>query len=1015
MNKARHILQQAGIASKVGILVLVAVTAIAANWSGSFLLQSAPYPPSPVITQVDWARTVLRKAPGGDTWPITWADDGHLYTAWGDGHGFRPFVPNKLSLGYARVEGHGNNFNGFNIPSNDEQVGDGQSGKKASGMLMVDGTLYMLVRNAVNNGTQCQLASSTDHGTNWTWSTWTFPELGYCTFINFGQDYAGARDNYVYIVSHDNPSAYQPADSFVLMRVPKAQITDRGAYEFFVALDGLGNPIWNADINQRGPVFEHTGMASRSGISYNPALGRYLWWQQLYGTGGNGVDTRFSGGFGIYDAPEPWGPWTTAYYTDNWDMGPGETASFPTKWMSSDGQSAYLAFSGEDSFSVREATFTLADSTPPSAPTTLGATAVSQSQIDLTWTAASDPESGVSSYNVYRDGLVVGSPSGTSFQDTSLTTNTTYDYQVEAVNGLGMKGPKSAVVSATTLAPVTLEAEPSLNLHQDSADGATGVKIGIAQITASVTGTASNILLDAFQSNLTYPDPLGANCMDILDVREMDFTISLENITNGITGSATFSGFSQLGVAPPANLGHALTRLTGSALIPCSLTSETTGLTDLDLNSISVVPPTLSMEFLKGDTRADGNVSIADALFIAQHMAGVRPECSTTVDTTCLHTVNSASVNQDGLSDKTTITDALFIAQYLVGQRDEYYNTIQDPSQIWPTNGWTIATPNEMGMDQLSLEQARDYALTGGGAGIITRGGKSVMTWGDTDQIFDVKSTTKSIGSAALGLALQDGLLTLDDLAQSHLPDVGTPPATNTASGWLDQITIKHLATQTAGFDFSGGFIDQLYQPGTAWAYTDGGQNWLADVLTVVYGQDLNTLLASRVFNTLGITSSDLQWRSNASRPDTINGIKRREFGSGISTDVDSMARIGYLYLRGGQWDGQNLVPTSFIDQARTSVPGVQGLPVQNDTLAWFGGASDHYGIMWWNNADGSMPNVPLDAYWSFGLFNSHIIVIPSLDIVVARAGGEWGNNSPNFYQLVEPFIEPIAQSVITP
>jgi hypothetical protein len=65
---------------------------------------------------------------------------------------------------------------------------------------------------------------------------------------------------------------------------------------------------------------------------------------------------RFQGGFGIYDAPEPWGPWTTAFYTENWDVGPGESSSLPTKWMSADGKTVHLVFSGDDHFSVRQAT-----------------------------------------------------------------------------------------------------------------------------------------------------------------------------------------------------------------------------------------------------------------------------------------------------------------------------------------------------------------------------------------------------------------------------------------------------------------------------------------------------------------------------------------------------------------------------------------------------------------------------------------------------------------------------------
>ena len=69
------------------------------------------------------------------------------------------------------------------------------------------------------------------------------------------------------------------------------------------------------------------------------------------------ADMRTAGGLGIFDAAEPWGPWTTVYYSESWDVGPGETSSLPTKWMSGDGRRCHLVFSGDDCFSVRAVTF----------------------------------------------------------------------------------------------------------------------------------------------------------------------------------------------------------------------------------------------------------------------------------------------------------------------------------------------------------------------------------------------------------------------------------------------------------------------------------------------------------------------------------------------------------------------------------------------------------------------------------------------------------------------------------
>jgi CubicO group peptidase (beta-lactamase class C family) len=317
--------------------------------------QVAPYPPSPIIKSIAWApiSEIIRRAQGSDNWPLTWADDNNLYTAYGDGWGFDPKVPEKLSLGFAVISGAPPAFSGVNLRSpTGEQKGDGKTGRKASGMLMVNGVLYMWARNAGNS----QLAWSGDHGKTWAWSDWKFTtSFGFPTFLNFGRNYAGARDGYVYVYSHDTGSAYEPANRMVLARVAKGAMKNRNAYEFFNGLDASGNPLWSSDIAQRQAVFTHRGNCFRSSISYYPKLRRYVWVQTL-----PGGDPVAGGGFGIYDAPEPWGPWTTVYFTRQWEVPPGEMSSFPTKWMGEDGRTLYMVFSGNDSFSSRKATFTLA-------------------------------------------------------------------------------------------------------------------------------------------------------------------------------------------------------------------------------------------------------------------------------------------------------------------------------------------------------------------------------------------------------------------------------------------------------------------------------------------------------------------------------------------------------------------------------------------------------------------------------------------------------------------------------
>lgn len=327
--------------------------------------KNLPYPPSPIIRSITWAPvdTIQSKAEGGDNWPVTWADDDAIYTTWGDGWGFEPKTLKKLSLGFARVSGAPELFKGINVRSPAEQLGQGRYGKKSWGLLSVEGTLYMFLGHADRKGGQSQLAWSRDHARTWEFAEWKFSQFGLMGFINYGKDYEGARDNFVYAYSHNGSMADTPTDNFILMRVPKDQITNRKAWGFFERLDDVGDSIWTGDIKRRGAIFENKDSCLRSAMTYNAPLRRYLWWQQLPAPreSTDRGDTRFEGGFAIYDAPEPWGPWTTAFYTKHWDVGPGEHGDFPVKWMSEDGKQIYLVFSGDDAFCVRKATITLAE------------------------------------------------------------------------------------------------------------------------------------------------------------------------------------------------------------------------------------------------------------------------------------------------------------------------------------------------------------------------------------------------------------------------------------------------------------------------------------------------------------------------------------------------------------------------------------------------------------------------------------------------------------------------------
>ncbi len=334
---------------------------------------------------------------------------------------------------------------------------------------------------------------------------------------------------------------------------------------------------------------------------------------------------------------------------------------------------------------------------------------------------------------------------------------------------------------------------------------------------------------------------------------------------------------------------------------------------------------------------------------------------------------------------------------------------------VWPGSNWDVVHPAEVGMRLDPLNRSRDYALSAGGSGMIVRHGKSVIRWGDQEQRYDIKSASKSVGVTALGLAIKDGLIRLEDKAASHHFQFGIPPDSNADRGWLNEITIRQLATQTAGFAKPGGYERLLFKPGTHWHYSDGGPNWLAECVTLAYGRDVEDLLFERVFTPIGIGRDNLQWRNNQYRPHRIKDIPRREFGSGVNANVDALARIGFLYLHEGIWQDREILTKQFVRTATRPLESVAGLPEWDGS---HGNASDHYGLLWWNNADRTLERIPPDAFWAWGLYDSLIVVIPSLDLVAVRGGARgksWPRNEgENHYDVLAPFLEPIVEAAVS-
>lgn len=357
-------------------LISTWLTMQAAIAAAPTLASVAPYPPSPVLAGANWNwSTHVRLAAGSDNFPMTWAADGHQYCAWGDGWGFDG-GSTKKSLGFSRIEGTKDAWTPRDTYGSENAEAVATVGGKSYAILAVNGALYSLVSpgSESTNLESATLHKSTDGGHSWIPTAVTFTaathDLALPGFLQFGRDDAGARDGYVYAywtrVQQVLWQTQKPGE-IILTRVPRDQIETMNRYEYFSGLDGSGNPTWSASPGSMRPVFtDPNGVLVNSAI-HVAGLDRYL--LVTYHTTWN------QGNLAIFDAPEPWGPWTTVAYHSGWPLG-GEVdrntfyGNFASKWFSADGLDFVFVFTGtnaNDSWNSVQGSFVLrtGDTTPP--------------------------------------------------------------------------------------------------------------------------------------------------------------------------------------------------------------------------------------------------------------------------------------------------------------------------------------------------------------------------------------------------------------------------------------------------------------------------------------------------------------------------------------------------------------------------------------------------------------------------------------------------------------------------
>jgi hypothetical protein len=319
---------------------------------GAVVGREPPYPASLDITGIAWHwETYQTAAIGSDLWPVTWGPDDNLYVAWGDGGGFGGSDSDgRVSMGFARIEGGPEHFQGFNVNGgkNPEHPASFPKKGKTSGVIFDEGILYACVN--LQDG-EWPLVNhiiewSTNKGATWLKCDWLFPKgagnFQPGKFLNFGRDDSAVPSyltGYIYLCGGKQLPQRGGSSGIFLARAPRERVREREAFQFFSGVDERGRPTWKSDFTLARPIFADANGEALGEIVYDPGLGRFL--LTSFHTG--------PGQLGVFEARQPWGPWSTIAYYENWGEmgteGEGLSCEFPQNWMSADGLTIWAIFS----------------------------------------------------------------------------------------------------------------------------------------------------------------------------------------------------------------------------------------------------------------------------------------------------------------------------------------------------------------------------------------------------------------------------------------------------------------------------------------------------------------------------------------------------------------------------------------------------------------------------------------------------------------------------------------------
>ena len=335
-----------------------------------------------------------------------------------------------------------------------------------------------------------------------------------------------------------------------------------------------------------------------------------------------------------------------------------------------------------------------------------------------------------------------------------------------------------------------------------------------------------------------------------------------------------------------------------------------------------------------------------------------------------------------------------------------------------PANDWQSKSPQELGINKEKLQEAIDFAEAneysgsrdlriailkgfahepyhqllgktkkrGGPAGIILKNGYIVAQWGDVNRVDMTFSVTKSYLSTVAGLAIDKGLITDVDNKVGEMIWDGTFGGVRN-----NKITWRHLLTQSSDWSGSlwggkdwadrppkeGGVDDwkmrKFNEPGTVMEYNDVRVNVLAYSLLQVWRKPLPMILNEKIMSPIG-ASPTWRWYGYNNSFTNVDGVMMQSVsggghsGGGLFINTLDHARFGLLFLRDGNWNGQQLISKKWVNE------------VQQPSKA-----NSSYGYMWWINGQGRRhwEGVSEKVYYAAGFGGNYIVIDKEHDVVI--------------------------------